>query len=107
MNITNEMIQAACNVYDYYNKEHNNVLLRGVSTGHGMKAALEAAIQTMWVNIDDGLPTTFDNVLVLDSKEGYHVAFYNTQYDQWFSVCNRQLYNVTHWMPLPKCKREG
>jgi hypothetical protein len=60
----------------------------------------------IWTDINYRLPTTFDNVLVLDAKEGYHVAFYNAQYDQWFSVCNRQLYDVAHWMPIPEYEEQ-
>jgi hypothetical protein len=60
------------------------------------------AVKTAWSSVDDKLPISFANVLVMDPQEGYHVAFHNTQYDQWFSVCNRQLYDVTHWMPIPE-----
>jgi hypothetical protein len=45
MNVTDEMVNAACNAYDDHAKRHNNVFLRGVATGHGMKAAIEAAMQ--------------------------------------------------------------
>jgi hypothetical protein len=54
-----------------------------------------------WISVDNKLPTNFDHVLVLDLREGYNIAFYNTKYDQWRSVCNDVLYNITHWMPLP------
>jgi hypothetical protein len=47
MTVTDEMVELACNTYDTYNSSHNQILLRGVATAHGMKAALEAALSTI------------------------------------------------------------
>lgn len=102
MKVTDEMVQAACNAYDDHLKEHNNVLLRSVATGHGMRAALEAAMKTLWVSISNKLPPSFVQVLALDSQEGRHIVIYMEEYNQWFSADNNHLYNVTHWMPIPE-----
>jgi hypothetical protein len=104
MKVTDEIVQAACNAYDDYNKGHDNVLLRGVATGHGMRAALEAVMKTAWVSISDKLPPSFVQVLVLDSLEGRHIAIYVAEYDQWFSADNNHLYNVIRWMLIPEYK---
>jgi hypothetical protein len=55
-----------------------------------------------WVSVDDKLPPSFVQVLVLDSQEGYHIALYVAEYDQWFSADNHHLYVVTRWMPIPE-----
>jgi hypothetical protein len=106
MKITDDMVHAACNAYDDHLKGHDNVFLRGVATGHGMKAASKAAIQAAWVKIEVNgrFPNMREHVLVLDSYEGYHVAVYNKEYDMWNSVCEHQLYNVISWMQLPGYK---
>jgi hypothetical protein len=44
MRVTDEMVELACNAYDTYNRSRNQILLRGVATGGGMKAALETTL---------------------------------------------------------------
>jgi hypothetical protein len=98
MSITDKMVHvAAC---EYLGLNHDYDIPSG--NLRDMRRALEAAMQAAWTkfDIDGELPTTFTNVLVIDAKEGQHVAFYNAEYCQWFSVCNRQLYDVIYWMPL-------
>jgi hypothetical protein len=58
--------------------------------------------QAAWFSVDDKLPTSFVQVLALDSQEGYHVSFYSAEYRQWFGADNHHLYDVTHWIALPE-----
>lgn len=117
MNITDEMVDAACNAYDDYNKSHSNVLLRGVATGHGMRAAIEAAMQAAWVSVDDRQPP--QNVYVLarapsgysGTKWRYTEARYDKSYgNSWRTSSNDPVTDfgegVTHWMPMPEYKGE-
>jgi hypothetical protein len=107
MKITDEMVQAACNAYDNYNKEHSNVLLRGVATGHGMKASLEATIQAAWIKFDVNDESTWPP---LDSGSGIHsirvitnggdiCEFIHTS-KQWIYLLNYEISPVTHWARL-------
>jgi hypothetical protein len=108
MKITDEIVQAVCNAYDNYNKEHGNVLLRGVATGHGMKAALEAAIQAAWINVSERLPEP----VYVDGTETYkEYLIYDTlnnkvSHDYFHSSHGWNYYHshVTHWMELPEYK---
>jgi hypothetical protein len=59
-------------------------------------------IKVSWFSVDDKLPNNFVPVLVLDSQEGYRVAMYSAEYNQWFSADNYHLYDVTHWMLIPE-----
>jgi hypothetical protein len=56
-----------------------------------------------WISVNDKLPDTLEQVLVLDSQGGHHLAIYIAEYDQWFSADNNHFFVVTHWMPIPKC----
>jgi hypothetical protein len=59
----------------------------------------------IWIDVNDRLPdNSRERVLVLDSQEGHHVAIYLKKHDFWSSICEHQLYNVTHWMQLPEYK---
>jgi hypothetical protein len=61
----------------------------------------------IWIDVNDRLPTNSrERVLVSDYQEGYHVAYYKTEYTLWISICEHQLYDVTHWIRLPECKGE-
>jgi hypothetical protein len=60
-----------------------------------------------WISVEDRLPEEDKDVLVFGY---YHEAFqtlichYRTDFKgQWFtSVAGQQVYEVTHWMPLPQ-----
>jgi hypothetical protein len=108
MIVTGEMIQAACNAYDDHLKGHNNILLRGVATGHGIKAALEAAMQSTWVKFDPNDESTWPP---LDSGSGIRsirvitnggdiCQFIHTS-KQWVYLLNYEIDPVTHWARLP------
>jgi hypothetical protein len=63
-----------------------------------------------WINVEDELPCTTNNVLVTNSRYCF-VAMYNSMWGKWFEgrgvdddgggdIFNR-LDNITHWMELP------
>jgi hypothetical protein len=110
MNITNKMIQAACNAYDDHLKGHNNVLLRGVATGHGMKAALEAAMKTAWIKFDVNDESTWPPLegggmrsIRVITNGGDICQFIYTN-EQWVYLLNYEVNPVTHWTHLPVYK---
>jgi hypothetical protein len=110
MSITDEMVQAACSVYDDYNKEHNNMFLRGVATGHGMKAALEAAMKAVWVKFDPDDETTWPplegggmhSIRVITNGGDICQFIYTNM--QWVYLLNYEINPVTHWARLPVYK---
>jgi hypothetical protein len=78
------------------------VLLRDVTTEHGMRAALEAAIQAAWVSVNDRMPDEYQNVIIKDIENEYQVAYLRR--GSW--VVDVGHYEVTYWMPLPEYKEE-
>jgi hypothetical protein len=113
MKITDDIVRAACNAYDDYNKEHGNVLLRGVATGHGIKAALEAAMKTTWIKFDIDDESTWPP---LDSgssirsirviTNGGDICLFIHTSKQWVYPLNHEIYTVTHWTHLPVYRGE-
>lgn len=60
-----------------------------------------------WISVEDikKLPDDLDDVLFTDGKEvfkGYKTSSQIDDYIGWFSVSDRSIYDVTHWMRLPE-----
>jgi len=63
-----------------------------------------------WISVEDRLPKEDEQVLCIDTSEGFAIGKYTITYQEsidWImepyqlhSVDN-SLYRVTHWMPLP------
>jgi hypothetical protein len=68
--------------------------------------AEQASVRADWYSVNDKLPPSFVQVLVLDSKEGYFVAMYSTESSQWFGADNYHLYDVTRWTPIPEYEEQ-
>jgi hypothetical protein len=110
MMITDEMVQAACNAYDSYNEKYNNVLLRGVATGHGMKAALETVIRSVWTKFNPDDETTWPpleggsmrSIRVITNGGDICQFIYTNK--QWVYLLNYEIDPVTHWTYLPVYK---
>jgi len=118
MRVTDEMVELACNAYDTYNRSRNQILLRGVATGGGMKAALEAAIQAAWIKLDmsnpDGRPKLKQDVLVVTdsgrifkSSLGERYTGCRTKTLAWEGFYWLDDFKPTHWMPLPEFKEHS
>jgi hypothetical protein len=95
MNITDKMLDEAQIVYDTFS-------VHCFCERNAISKAIQAAMSTAWVSVDEKLPNNFVQVLVLDSQEGYHVATYSEEPHQWFGTDNLHLYDVTHWMSFPE-----
>jgi hypothetical protein len=106
MKVTDEMVHAACNAYDDHLKGHNNVLLRGVATGHGMKAALEAAMQAAWIKFDVDDKSTWpplDTIVI--TSQGLPAAL-DDRYTWYLEDYALEDQFVTYWTHLPVYKGE-
>ena len=66
--------------------------------------------QMQWVSVVDKLPEKDDDVLVWVGVTCVRACIGNTPYGQaWYLVdkhCYLNMYNVTHWMPLPPNPKE-
>jgi hypothetical protein len=101
MEVTDKMIKAALEAW--FGEPVNEPYDEHVDN---MRFAMQAAIQTAWVSVDDELPPRdLSEVLVLTGGY-YHVAEYDNDHNSWFNG-DVYLYDVTHWMPLPEFKEHS
>jgi hypothetical protein len=81
-----------------------------------MKAAIQAAIQTAWISVEDRLPKPvyIDGIeqtteyLVYDvlNKKVSHDYFHTSRLDNGLKGWSHYGHHVTHWMHLPKYEKE-
>lgn len=60
-----------------------------------------------WITVKDGLPETYESVLVVSDDSEVAEYGYYTYYDEWLVYDPNQKYGVgsriaTHWQPLPE-----
>ncbi len=61
-------------------------------------------IMNEWVSVKDRLPSSTDDVLVIDDSGRMSVSCYFLSHDMYVWECRDdqiRLGEVTHWMPLP------
>ena len=56
-----------------------------------------------WISVEDRLPLTNKNVLIFSNDRGIGEATKGRRDidGRYFTVCGMQLFEVTHWQPLP------
>lgn len=64
--------------------------------------AVETAPQ--WISVKEYMPEDGDTVLTVDTADRMEVLDYDIRFPDAFCGCGGlyKVYNVTHWMPLPK-----
>ena len=62
-----------------------------------------------WISVEERLPEDGETVLTIDSDGEMQVSFYETDLEGIFQQCHGlvMIYNITHWMPLPKAPKGG
>jgi hypothetical protein len=59
-----------------------------------------------WISVKDRLPENRDDVLLCrkwwNEIRNPQMGWYNEVSRSWFDLSNREIHNVTHWMPLPE-----
>lgn len=64
-----------------------------------------------WINVEEEYPAPVwgsiysDCVLAINDEEAIYTAVYIHKFDSWCKdeeAPNGELFNITHWMPLPK-----
>lgn len=68
------------------------------------------AFNMEWINVKDRLPEPEVEIIIYDNKmhivTGYRYSLFDEP-DLWISTGEFTLYDVTHWMSLPKSPHEG
>jgi propanediol dehydratase large subunit len=110
MQVTDKMIDAAI-IAGGFDCRLTNDALRA-----DMKAAIQAAIQTAWISVEDRLPKPvyIDGIeqtteyLVYDvlNKKVSHDYFHTSRLDNGLKGWSHYGHHVTHWMHLPKYEKE-
>lgn len=62
-----------------------------------------------WISVDERLPEDGAIVLTVDSEGEQQVCFYEEELKGIFQQCGGlvQIFNITHWMPLPEAPKGG
>lgn len=62
-----------------------------------------------WISVDERLPEDGAIVLTVDSEGERNVCFYEEELKGIFQQYGGlvQIFNITHWMPLPKAPKGG
>ena len=110
MQVTDEMITNAITTY------HNEFYVDYPKFRDYMAKAIEAALQSAWISVEDRLPEPvyMDGIeqameyLVFDSlnKKVSHDYFHTSRLYDGLKGWNHYGHHVTHWTPLPEYKGE-
>jgi hypothetical protein len=98
MNVTNEMVKSAMDAF-------NDNFVMGIPDYFipDMQRAIEAAIQTAWVSVNERLPEKQETVIVRTKfGEVGSDLLHCTETVCWYKDGSHG--NITHWMPLPEYK---
>ena len=95
MKFTDEAIKVACDTF-------TTRRLSSEPLAVSMKAAIEAAIQAMWVSVKEKLPLeALNNTVLATDGYNYETAYY---FRKNFVTTDGLFHSVTHWMPLHELK---
>ena len=63
-----------------------------------------------WISVKERLPENREDVLLCrkwwNEIRNPQMGWYNDVSGCWFDLSNREIHNVTHWMPLPEPPEE-
>ena len=73
---------------------------------NGVTFAKDNNVPSKWIPVTERLPEKRDDVLLCrkwwNEIRNPQMGWYNYVSRSWFDLSNREIHNVTHWMPLPE-----